>query len=116
MARKVLTVCDLHAGDVPGGVPVGVQLGDERWRLDLCEQHAADVREVLEPLLGSASNGQGAPARSRVLAGSRRDRSAERGSVREWARAQGYPVAGHGRLSREVVAAYQSANSGARAG
>jgi hypothetical protein len=112
MARKVLTVCDLHSGDVPATVALQVQLGDDRWRLDLCASHADEVRETLEPLLGSAdeANRDG----SRVVTGSRRDRSAQRSTMREWARAQGFEVSDYGRLPREAVVAYNAQHASAR--
>jgi hypothetical protein len=110
VARKVLTVCDLDDDDAPAAVVLQVQLGDDRWRLDLCEEHAQEVQQILAPLLGAAGATRTA-GQSRQVSGSRRDRSAQRSTIREWARAHGFEVSDYGRLPREAVIAYQNDRS-----
>ena len=108
MARKVMHVCDLHATDVPAEAELVVQLGEDRWRADLCAAHLRDVRKTLAPLLSAAHQIQpGGPGGSRTVIGSRRSRTAERAELREWARKHGYDVRDRGRVSAEVVAAYE---------
>jgi hypothetical protein len=117
MARKVLKVCDLHASDVAATTSLSVQLGDDRWRADLCDEHTAQLRRTLEPLLTSAHHlGPGSPRASRQVAGSRRSRKAESMQLREWARSNGFDIGQRGRVPQAAIEAYAAQQSKPSAG
>jgi len=79
--------------------------------IDLSDQNAARLRKVFLPYISagrrsgarSVARGDGAPASA---PGQRRSELAR---VREWAREQGYDVSDRGRVSTDVLDAYQAA-------
>ena len=116
MAQKVqvLLVCDLHDGDVEGTETVAFGLDGSSYEIDVCDDHAADLRDAFAPYVGAARRAGRAPARAAAPrrgrpAGSAKtgDRTAE---IREWARANGHQVSERGRLSATLVAAYEAAH------
>jgi len=124
MAQKisVLLVCDLHDGEVEGVETVAFGLDGSSFEIDVCDEHAAQLRNAFAPYLGAArraGRAAGNPARrrpGRVVrapgAGSGQV-SAERQrvrDVRDWARRNGHQVSERGRLSSAVMAAYEAAH------
>ncbi|MDP9497524.1 MAG: Lsr2 family protein [Actinomycetota bacterium] len=124
MAQKVqvMLVCDLHDDEVEGQETVAFGLDGTSYEVDACEEHAAALRDAFAPFVGAARragrpSGDGKPQRR----GSR-GRSSDGGSggggsnkertqaIRDWARSNGYKVSERGRLSGEVVAAYEAAH------
>src|SRR5512135_2958064 len=83
------------------------------YEIDLKKAHADLIRNELAPYVSAGRKATGATAgRGRAAATSRRraqrdDRATE---IREWARAQGFQVSDRGRISREVVEAYEAAH------
>jgi hypothetical protein len=119
MAQRVhvLLVCDLHEEDVEGTETVALGLDGSAYEIDVCDEHAAQMREALAPYVGAARRAgrasAGPPSRrssrsaSRpATAGSDRERVQ---AIRDWARRQGYTISDRGRLSAEVLAAYEAA-------
>ncbi len=114
MAQKVqvLLVCDLHDGDVEGTQTVLFALDGAAYEIDVCDDHAAQLRDAFAPYVGAARRAgrSAAPARRGRPAGARaagKDRTTE---IREWARKHGHKVSDRGRLSAAVVAAYEAAH------
>ena len=108
-----MTVCDLGGEDhrdVPAVTRLDLTLDGERRRLDLCAEHADRARDVLDGIAAMAVNRPG-PVGGRVP-GSRRDLSADRANVREWATANGYPVSARGRVPAVVLDAHRAAHHG----
>lgn len=119
MAQKVqvLLVCDLHDGEVDGFETVAFGLDGSSYEIDVCEQHAGDLRDAFAPYVGAARRAGrapappaqrrgGRPAAARAAAGDRQRVQ----DIREWARANGHKVSERGRLSAAVVQAYDAAH------
>src|SRR5690348_1461868 len=109
MAQKVqvLLVCDLHDGEVEGTEAIAFGLDGQSYEIDVCADHAAQLRDAFAPFIGAGRRGT-RPAGG----GSRRGRSSGRrggsdrvGQIREWARANGHQVSERGRLSASLVEA-----------
>jgi len=119
MAQKVqvLLVCDLHEDEVEGVETVAFALDGSAYEVDVCEEHAAELRDSFARYVGSArraGRSGGTPAR-RASRGS--SRPAPSGSdrertqaIREWARTHGHAVSERGRLSSTVIQAYEAAH------
>ena len=142
MAEQLLLVCDLHDTLTLAADHARLDLAGEVLELDLCAEHLAELRRLLERLLpadrrresrqrrpnrrgGRGATGNGRAAGNRRGAGARgggrpaadQDLTApEKAAVREWARAHGVAVSARGRLSREVVRQYQEAQDGTAGG
>ena len=119
MAQRVqiLLVCDLHEGEVEGTETVAFGLDGSAYEFDVCDKHAAEMRDAFAPYVGAARKAGRAgstPARRTARNGTRtaptgsdRDRVQ---AVREWARSHGHTVSNRGRLSADVLAAYEAAH------
>ena len=116
MAQKVqvLLVCDLHEGDVEGEETVAFGLDGSSYEIDVCADHAAELRDAFASYVGAARRAGRSGAAPRARAG----RSAKSGGadrervqeIREWARKNGHQVSERGRLSAAVVEAYEKAH------
>lgn len=119
MAQKVqvMLVCDLHEDEVEGVETVAFALDGSSYEVDVCEEHAAELRDSFARYVGAArraGRSGGTPARrssrgaSRPApSGSDRERTQ---AIREWARTHGHAVSERGRLSAAVVEAYEKAH------
>ena len=117
MAQKVhvLLVCDLHDDETEGTETVSFGLDGAAYEIDVCDEHAAELRDGFSPFVGAARRagraaGGGArrPARS---TGAKGDGDKDRVSlIREWARENGHQVSERGRLSGAVTQAYDAAH------
>jgi Lsr2 len=120
MAQKVQVIL---VDDVDGGKAeetVSFALDGVSYEIDVSEKNASALREALAPWVGHArrvggraSSGRsrstssgGGSGRSRGSSGGRHDLS----DVRAWARENGYQVSDRGRVSSEVIAAYEKAH------
>ena len=124
MAQKVqvLLVCDLHDDEVEGSETVAFGLDGTSYEIDVCEQHAGELRDAFASYVGAARRAGRAPvAPSQRRGGGRGSRGASTGSggngdrqrvqeIREWARSNGHKVSERGRLSAAVVEAYEAAH------
>jgi hypothetical protein len=56
MAQKVqvLLVCDLHDGEVEGTETISFGLDGSSYEIDVCDDHAAEVRDAFATYVGSA--------------------------------------------------------------
>ena len=122
MAQKVqvLLVCDLHDDEVEGTETVAFGLDGSSYEIDVCDQHAGELRDAFARYVGGARRAgrAAAPAQRRprssggggkasASTGGDRQRVQE---IREWARSNGHQVSERGRLSAAVVAAYEAAH------
>ena len=118
MAQKVqvILVDDVDGGDASETVTFG--LDGVSYEIDLNDDNAAKLRESLSTWVGHARRVGG---RSSSGGGSRRRSSAANGSgsgsggtdtaaIRAWARDNGHDVSERGRISAEVMSAYEAAN------
>ena len=116
MAQKVqvMLVCDLHADEVEGAETIAFGLDGSSYEIDVCDDHAAELRDAFAPYVGAARRAGRGPAASaqrrggrRAAAGSDKQRVSD---IREWARANGHQVSERGRISSTVLAAYEAAH------
>ena len=116
MAQKVqvLLVCDLHDTEVEGSEAITFSVDGSAYEIDVCADHAAQLRDSFAPYIGAARRAGrpaprsgAAPRRSRAGRGRGDDRV---GQIREWARNNGHQVSERGRLSASLVEAYEAAH------
>ena len=104
---QVLLVCELHDDDTPGTETITFGLDGASYEIDVCESHAAEVRDRLAGYVGAGrrtgGRGEHGPGRSRR----RRSRgSGDAARIREWARSQGLPVPERGRIPADLAEKY----------
>jgi nucleoid-associated protein Lsr2 len=106
---QVILVCDLHDDDTPGTETVPFAMDGTSYEIDLCDRHAAEMRDSLARYVGAARRGSG-----RSGGGGRRRRgrggSGEAAKIREWARSQGLPVPERGRIPADLADKYAAAH------
>ncbi|WP_063043534.1 histone-like nucleoid-structuring protein Lsr2 [Nocardia pseudovaccinii] len=114
MAKKVtVTMVDDLDGTSKADETVEFSLDGVTYQIDLSKKNAGKLREVLEPWTGNArklgrlksrskTGGIGKDIRSTV------DREQSL-AIREWARKNGHQVSARGRISADIVAAYNAA-------
>ena len=118
MAQKVqvLLVCDLHDDEVEGTETVAFGLDGSSYEIDLCDEHAGELRDDLASYVGAARRAgrSSAPSQRRSGGGGGRKAAASSSSnvseVREWARANGFEVSERGRIASNVLEAYEAAH------
>jgi Lsr2 len=122
MAQKVqvLLVDDIDAGEA--SETLTFSLDGVNYEIDLSEEHAAALREAFAPWVGharrvggrAASGGRrsGTPRQSPAKSGADGDGGPQRdtGEVRTWARENGYTVSDRGRISAEILQAFDDAH------
>jgi hypothetical protein len=115
MAQKVQVIL---VDDVDGGEAdetVTFSLDGVNYEIDLSEANAESLRESLGEWTGHARR-VGGRASGRSRSGGRGKGAAasasktDLSSVRSWARDNGYQVSDRGRVSSEVLAAYEAAH------
>jgi hypothetical protein len=115
MAQKVqvLLVDDIDGGEA--AETLTFSLDGVNYEIDLSDEHASALRDAFAPWVGHArrvSGRSGAPRKAAAArpaakaAGSERDT----GEVRTWARENGYTVSDRGRISAEILQAYDAAH------
>jgi hypothetical protein len=116
---QVLLVCDVHDDDTtPGTETISFSLDGTNYEIDVCDDHAAELRDAYAPYVGAGrrisgarTGGRRAAARPaaavRPAAGSDRQRA---GDIRAWAKAKGLAVNERGRIPATIVAEYQAAH------
>ena len=117
MAQKiqVLLVCDLHDGEVEGTETIAFSVDAAAYEIDVCDAHAAELRDAFAPYVGQARRAGRATApggrRRAALTGRGGSGSPDRvAAIREWGRKNGHQVSERGRLSAALVAAYDAAH------
>ncbi len=122
MARQTkVTMIDDLDGENEAVQTVAFSLDSVSYELDLSEEHAQELRTVLQHYAAAGRRmGGGRAVRARVKgpsgAGTRvketsrtSSAAAPPGDVRGWARAQGFEVSSRGRISSAVREAYDAA-------
>jgi len=112
MAQRITLVCDLHGDETPAGETVTFGLDGSRYDIDLCGEHAGQLRESFAGYVGAARRASG-PAGGGGGGGSRRRRnrgSGDAAAIREWARERGLPVPERGRIPADLAQQYAAAN------
>ncbi len=114
MAQKVqyLLVDDVDGGEAEETVTFA--LDGVSYEIDLNAENAESLRESFATWIGHGRRVGGRASRAKV-AGVRRSTKAaaaalDLGDVRTWARDNGYTVSDRGRISGDVMAAYEGAH------
>jgi hypothetical protein len=117
MAQKVqvLLVCDLHDGsEVEGAETIAFGLDGSSYEIDVCDPHAAELRDAFAPFVGqarragrSSSSAASSSARRKAPKSGDADRIS---AIREWGRQNGHKVSERGRLSASLTEAYDAAH------
>ncbi|MCW2778382.1 MAG: hypothetical protein JWN17_2107 [Frankiales bacterium] len=116
MAQKVqvMLVCDLHDDETEGTETVAFGLDGSSYEIDLCEEHAAELRDDLASYVGAARragrSGGGTPRKASGGAKKASSSSSNVSEVREWARQNGFEVNERGRIASTVLEAYEAAH------
>jgi hypothetical protein len=110
MAQKVqvILVDDLDGGEAEESV--SFSLDGVTYEIDLSSANAEALREAIAPWVGHARRTGGRAARGRATGRPRAAAKADLGDVRAWARENGYQVSDRGRVSAEVMSAYDEAH------
>lgn len=112
MAQKVQVtlVCDLHEGDVEGTQTVAFGLDGASYEIDVCDKHAAALRDSFAPYVGAGRRAGRSAAPAKRGKGTARSSADRTVAIREWAVKNGHTVSTRGRLSAAVLAAYEAAH------
>jgi hypothetical protein len=116
MAQKVQVIL---VDDVDGGEAeesVSFALDGVSYEIDVSNENANALREALSPWIGHArkvagrSGGRARSGSAKPRGGAAARSGVDLAEVRTWARDAGYQVSDRGRVSSEVMAAYESAH------
>lgn len=110
---QVVLVDDLDGGEAEE--TVSFALDGVSYEIDLNAENAARLRDELAPWVGHARrvggrSGGGRRSGSRGRSSSSSSSGVDTAAVRDWARKKGYKVSERGRISAEVMEAYQAAH------
>jgi len=109
MAQKVqvILVDDVDGGDAEESVSFG--LDGVSYEIDLSAENAEALREAFAHWIGHARRVGGRSRATRSAAKPVKAKT-DLGEVRAWARQSGYTVSDRGRVSAEIMEAYENAN------
>lgn len=105
---QVLLICDMHEGETPATETVAFSVAGSAYEIDLCNEHAAALRDSVAPFVGSARRAQGRGGGGRRRRGS--GSASRAGEIRDWARSQGLDVPARGRIPADLAAKYDAAH------
>ncbi|MDP9443321.1 MAG: Lsr2 family protein [Actinomycetota bacterium] len=114
MAQKVVTRLEDDIDGSEAAETVTFGLDGKQYQIDLNEEHAGDLREVLAPFISVARplGGAGGGRKARAAAPQQRTSTeVDSKAVRVWAEANGIKVSPRGRLSADVVEQYRAAGN-----
>jgi hypothetical protein len=109
MAQRVQV---LLVDDIDGAAAaetVSFSLDGVSYEIDLTAAHAKKLRDDFATWVGHSRRSGGRKNSRKATAGGQR--RGDLSAVREWARNKGHKVSDRGRVSAEVLAAYDKANS-----
>jgi hypothetical protein len=108
MSRRTIVQLedDLTGGEAAESVTFG--LDGRSFEIDLNEENAEQLRQLLAPYIDAGRGARLARASSRRPASSGGSDDADPATVRAWAQANGYAVSTRGRVSRELREAYRA--------
>jgi hypothetical protein len=112
MAQRVqiLLVCDLHDDDTAGTETVTFGLDGSKYEIDLCDQHAGQLRDALAAYVAAGRRSQRSGGGRRGRRGRSSSGGVDPAAVREWAKAHGVKVSERGRISAEVMEQYAASS------
>ena len=105
MARTMKVVLTDDIDGTPADETVEFSLDGTDFEIELNSDNAAKFRSALEPYVAKARRVTGSRASKKKASPSRFDAT----KVRDWARDNGFEVSARGRLSSDVIEAYEQA-------
>ncbi|NAZ80769.1 Lsr2 family protein [Kineococcus sp. R8] len=116
MAQKVQVILmdDIDGSDADE--TLSFSLDGVNYEIDLSSEHATALREAFATWVGHArrvgarTGGRRAAAKAPRAAASSGEPARDTGAVRAWAKENGFTVSDRGRISAEVVQAYDDAH------
>jgi Lsr2 len=109
---QVLLVCDLHGDETPGTETVIFAVDGTTYEIDVCDEHAAKLRESFAPYVATgrrAGRGGAGSSGRRRRGGHRASSGVDPAAVRAWARSNNVKVSERGRISADVLESYAAA-------
>jgi len=116
MARRIVhqLVDDIDGTvlEVGEGETIHFSLNGTSWEIDLNTDHAAELRQALEPYIaaGRRAGSSGAAAPRSGSSRKRPARNPEVAAIRAWANDNGYTLSERGRIPAPVIEAYNAAH------
>lgn len=108
MARKVhVQLIDDISGE-EAQESVRFALDGVEYEIDLAEENAAGLRKALGPYIARGRRVRGSSTGQRGRATTSNREQTQR--IREWAEANGYSPSSRGRISRDIMKAYEEAH------
>jgi hypothetical protein len=108
MAQRVQVLLVDDIDGTAAAETVSFSLDGVSYEIDLTAAHAKKLRDDLATWVGHSRRSGGRKSSRRATAGG--PRRGDLSAVREWARNNGHKVSDRGRVSAEVLAAYDKAN------
>jgi hypothetical protein len=107
--QVVVTIVDDYDGESKADETVQFSIDGVAYEMDLSVLNASKLRGIFEPWSSKARRVGRAP-RARAAAKSRPVSNREQTvAIREWAKANGHNVSSRGRISAEIIDAYNQA-------
>lgn len=107
-----MRVLEVFEDDLDGGkadATVSFSLEGASYEIDLSEANVERLRGALQPFI---EGGRRVAKSGRAVRGqTRREGSPTPAQIREWAKQNGYQVNERGRISADVIAAYEAAHA-----
>ena len=114
MAKTVITQITDDLDGSTGAETISFAYRGTTYEIDLGRRNASAFDKMMRPYLDAARKVTTARGGRRGSSNgrrtSRRSSAGELASIREWARAQGYSVSDRGRISANIMEAYQNAH------
>jgi hypothetical protein len=114
MVKKVTVTLVDDVDNVPADETVSIGLDGTWFELDLSNSNADELRKVMDQWIQHArrvsTRSTGGGAASATASGARTRGAADRArsaAIREWARTQGFEISARGRISSEIVRAWE---------
>jgi hypothetical protein len=110
MAQKIVLIDDIDGTTIDdNGGSFRFSLDGIDYVIDLTNENYTKLQEILEPYITNGKrlrNGTNAP----TARGGKKSDPKKLGQVREWAAANGHEVSTRGRISGDIMAAYEAAH------
>jgi len=112
MAKKHITqlIDDLDGSVLEHGETINFSLEGRAYEIDLSEKNVKKLREAFEPFTDVARPVGAAAMGSRRVSRGRSVSTRDLADVRAWAEKNGFPINSRGRISSNVLAAYDAAH------
>lgn len=112
---QVLLTCDVHNDDTPGTENIRFALDGTNYEIDVCDSHAAKLRDAVAPFVGSSrratAGSSAAASRSGRRAAAGGGDRARTQAIRAWAKQQGIKVSERGRIAANISTQYDAAHA-----